>query len=75
MATDGSEVETKAMQAKSNPKILLKFAEACLCDAIADSLYDAIFSIAPNPFELGKKHQKEMWRQNHTGFAKRLIWC
>lgn len=64
-----------AMQVKSNPKLLLEFAEVCLSDVAADKYDDALFVIAPNPFEIGRKRQKEMWRRIRIGIAERLIWC
>lgn len=54
---------------------VLKSAELLLSQPMQENHIEVLFSIAPNPFEQGRKNQVEMWKSNWRNMSQDLIWC
>lgn len=64
-----------AINGLSNPKFLLECTEADLSEVVTVILDNQLFEIAPNPHDVGKARQREIWKHKRAERAKHLIWC
>lgn len=58
-----------------DPAYLLDAAERALSPAVAQKAAVSLFGIAPNPFEIGRRHTRQSWESLWTKHAAKLVWC